>query len=440
MPPTESHVLGPFIGDTTASKAINWLQVSALKKDELRNAYVTLPSTRFLIISLLAVWAWVPVVIGQQPGTVNVRPRVSTAQPGVPFVNVIVDRNRVPLGDEVTFTLAPASVVRNPHFTVTLYFGDGQQQEMRQTEIVHLYRKPGNYTYSVLIKPSLTPPLTPSLPAPTVKLYVNPTTAVTNSIVTFTAQLSRSHPNIKYRFAFADGSQTDWQDAPRTSHSYAAPNIYPAYVDIGEEGGGSVKRVGGSTRQPIMVTAAQTVPVGPIPSPTPKTSPRPSPKPSPRSSPTPVASASPSVQIPSPTPGGSASPNTSPSPTATSSSTPDAGRSPDGGQTNSPSPSSSISSSPTSSIVGPLSWPDGCLMYPLLTLLVVFLAYKAAKYFLVPRPKFVPHVDPGVSRVGAGKPLTIDLQLALDPNLAEGQYGIETAEGSLIKSERGSNG
>jgi hypothetical protein len=58
----------------------------------------------------------------------------------------------------------------------------------------------------------------------------------------------------------------------------------------------------------------------------------------------------------------------------------------------------------------------------------------------LPRPKFVPNIDPGVSRVAAGKPLSIDFQLALDPNVTGGEYGIETPEGSLIKSERGNNG
>jgi hypothetical protein len=71
---------------------------------------------------------------------------------------------------------------------------------------------------------------------------------------------------------------------------------------------------------------------------------------------------------------------------------------------------------------------------------LIFLGYKAATFFLLPRPKLVPHIDPGVARVGAEKPLSIDLQLALDPNVTGGQYGVDTGGGSLIKSERGSNG
>lgn len=213
--------------------------------------------TRPLIIALLAVGLSLPAVIGQQPGTVNIRPRVVTAQPGVPAVRVAVDRNRVPLGDEVTFTLAPPSLVGNPRFTVTIYFGDGAQTEMHQTETVHLYRASGYYTYSVLVKPS-TSPSDPTSRVPSVRLLANPTTVATKSSVN-TAQLSHSYPNVQYRFVFGDGSQTDWQDAPQTSHGYAAAKTYPAYVDIGERSRGFVKRIGGSQRQPIQVTSPQSV-------------------------------------------------------------------------------------------------------------------------------------------------------------------------------------
>lgn len=73
----------------------------------------------------------------------------------------------------------------------------------------------------------------------------------------------------------------------------------------------------------------------------------------------------------------------------------------------------------------------------MIALLLIVLAYKTATFFLLPRPKFVPHVDPGNSRVAPGKPLSIDLQLALDPDVTGGQYGLDTGGGSLIKSEKG---
>ena len=42
MPPTDSHLLGPFIGNVTASTATIWLQIPNLVKDETRTVFVTL--------------------------------------------------------------------------------------------------------------------------------------------------------------------------------------------------------------------------------------------------------------------------------------------------------------------------------------------------------------------------------------------------------------
>ena len=42
MPPTDSHLLGPFIGNVTASGATIWLQIPHLVKDETRTVFVTL--------------------------------------------------------------------------------------------------------------------------------------------------------------------------------------------------------------------------------------------------------------------------------------------------------------------------------------------------------------------------------------------------------------
>ena len=42
MPPTDSHLLRPFIGNVTASGATIWLQIPHLVKDETRTVFVTL--------------------------------------------------------------------------------------------------------------------------------------------------------------------------------------------------------------------------------------------------------------------------------------------------------------------------------------------------------------------------------------------------------------
>ncbi len=196
--------------------------------------------------------------IRQSPQTVNVRPGVTvrgcTQQPGVPPVKATVDRSRVPLGELVTFTLSPAKIVLDPSYTIIIIFGDGEEERIRdKTWISHPYTTTGTFTYCVLVKPPPERPNTPTLPA--VKLSATPTSVKPDSLVNFRAELSHSYPNIKYRFVFADKSQTDWQDSSQTTHSYHAPGSYQAYVDIGLGNTGVVKQVGGSLRQAIEVTA-----------------------------------------------------------------------------------------------------------------------------------------------------------------------------------------
>ena len=193
----------------------------------------------------------------QSPRIVNVRPGVTAAQPGIPTVKVTVDRNRVPLGDEVTFTLTPASVVLDPRYIVTIYFGDGTSRRVRQNPIVYTYSAPGTYTYSILV--NLAGPPAPDIPRVSLSAYPSP--VATESPVTFTAQLSHGYPDIRYRFVFGDKNQTDWLDKAETTHAYKSPGSYLAYVDIGAMSTGSVKPLGGSVRQPVEVISPPVRPV-----------------------------------------------------------------------------------------------------------------------------------------------------------------------------------
>jgi len=214
-----------------------------------------------LVVALLAVVSFLPAAPGQQPQTVNVRPRSATTTPGVPEVNVTVDRRRVPLGDEVTFTLAPASVVLNPSYVVTLYYGDGTSQRMRQAEIVHLYRAPGNYTYSVLVTSSGRPEDNAvNSKVPDVKLSATPTTVSPAGLVNFDAQLAYQDPNIKYHFVFGDKSESGWQSSSETTHSYSSADAYEAFVEIGVTKNEPLKH---SNRVKIQVTRSQESSIGP---------------------------------------------------------------------------------------------------------------------------------------------------------------------------------
>ena len=75
-------------------------------------------------------------------------------------------------------------------------------------------------------------------------------------------------------------------------------------------------------------------------------------------------------------------------------------------------------------------------MYAIIAAIILFAAYQAFSYFFTPRPTFVPHFDQGDSKVAAGKPVSIDLQVDVDPNIRDGDVTVETDGQSLIKAKR----
>ena len=99
------------------------------------------------------------------------------------------------------------------------------------------------------------------LPVPRVTLNASPASVTPGRPVTFVAQLSSGYPNIRFRFVFDDGSQTNWQSTPVATHAYQTAGNYKPFVDIGVATGGGVTRLGGSVRRLVDVTHP---PAGPV--------------------------------------------------------------------------------------------------------------------------------------------------------------------------------
>ncbi|MEK6283266.1 MAG: PKD domain-containing protein [Acidobacteriota bacterium] len=201
-----------------------------------------------------------------RPPAVSIEPS-NANRPGRPAVTVTVDKSRVRVGELVRFTLGPGSLVTNPKLNVTIDFGDGTRIETRQTQVSHRYGATGHYKVSAsVVSPGFefgTQHVSPQRPLPRVTLVAKPTSVVAGNLVSFNAQLTLNYPGIKYRFSFGDGSQTDWQEGPFTSHSYPTGGTYLAYVDLGIGYSGGVKQVGGSVRQPVVVTKPINPPTNP---------------------------------------------------------------------------------------------------------------------------------------------------------------------------------
>jgi hypothetical protein len=196
----------------------------------------------------------------------------------------------------------------------------------------------------------------------------------------FVARVDSTEPNIKYRFDFGDRSGvTAWQSSPQTAHTYSSAGTYPARVDIQVQSGQSGLKTA-SSKLLLMEVRSSTPP-----------------------RPTPVAPiASPTTPSPSPT----ASPTATPTPNSPL----------DGGSS------------------------DDWWKY-LLAALILFAGYQGWKAFHAPRPTLVPNVDPGDSQLKHGSgALGINFQMELNPNISDSQVAVNTDGGSLIKSERKSDG
>ena len=204
-----------------------------------------------------------PRQLPQDPNIVNIQ-----TSGGRGLVIVVVEKTPVRVGELVRFTLSPASLVNNPKLNVSVDFGDGTIVRAQQPTVTHRYRRTGHYkVYASVVLPGRgEPDDDPSRVVPRVSLVATPNQVNAGSQVSFNARLASTYPGIKYRFAFGDGSQSDWQDAAYASHQYAAGGTYLAYVDIGLGNRGGIRQVGGSIRQPIVVTDFQKPTPDPSPS------------------------------------------------------------------------------------------------------------------------------------------------------------------------------
>jgi len=428
-----------------------------------------------------------------QSGFVNLRPRTVSSGPDVPNVKVSVDRQRVPLGMQVTFTVSPPSVVTNPQYAVTLYFGDQRQKVMDTSTVVHLYKAVGTYTYSILVKQKD--------PA-RVTLAATPTSIEEGDTTNFEAQFSGTEPNPQFRFIFGDAESSAWQASPRVSHAYQRRGAYLARVEVGTKGAIIAKsaptqvKVNQPTQPSVSVYLTVSSPqpsVGETVTFRARVSPaRPNTEyrfsfgdgqqsiwqgdpqaqhvyktpgyypasvevqqsdpnhklngksaatvlavqKSPGPTPTPTARPTPRV---TPTPDSSASPT----PTATQSPTP--GGSPTANPTGDGTPPviGGVSPSPGASPSGP-DWPKW--LPPLSTLwkyllgagLLLLLIYKASGLLFAAQPTFAAFSDPGVSDLADEKAgLPIDFQFVLDPNVSAADYKIDTQGTSLLQNPVG---
>lgn len=359
----------------------------------------------------------------RQPIQVTSAPLVS--------VDLSITPSQVEVAESATFTAL--STTRDPNTRYRFVFGDSSSPTGWQvsSQVPHAYDSAGTYFAYVEISTGRIGIGGPSIRSArksvqvvepqrvSVELEVNPAKVETEKQVTFAARTNSSDRNIKYRFSYGDGSSSDWQTIPRSRHKYYPAGDYFAYVEAGLANNNQAVKVLDTSKK-IQVTVTASATPTPTPTPTPTT---------PTPTPTPVGS-------PTSSPG--ASPNSSPVGSPGSS----PGSSPGGSPSLSPgvTPTLSPGSSPPFPPAGPTDAGKFPWWYLLIALLIVGAGYWAFKALFVPRPTFRSCMDGGKCEVDQeGKPLAIESQILLKPNIADGQYLVGTNEGNLIQSVRREN-
>lgn len=164
----------------------------------------------------------------------------------VPRVTLSANPNRIVVGKSVDFRAQLSSSY--PGLMFRFSFGDGTSTDWQNSaQANHTYRSAGTYLPYVDIGSggtnvrqlggSVRQQVVVTLPPlGQVQLAANPSAAEAGSSVTLTARIASTDPSLRYRFRFGDGSVSDWQPGPQTTHIYTNAGNYAPVVDVGFAG------------------------------------------------------------------------------------------------------------------------------------------------------------------------------------------------------------
>ena len=369
----------------------------------------------------------------------SIRQPIEVVSPPQPRVSVTLSGRPIPVEEKRPVTFVAGAGSSEPNIRYRFDFGDGSRARPWQASprTTHTYSTAGNYPARVEIRvtrsgsgvqtagsnPLLVGVITTrGDDKPVVSLTAVPQSVPAGLPVFFRATTPSTNSNTRYRFNFGDGFSGEWKEKPEDTHIYSLAGSYPAFVEVGSATSEPIFPLISSGRQPVRVVLIPTPPgsptPGPLPSPIVTASPTGSQSPPNQSTPneSPSPDASPSVPVASPTPAPSASQGS-------------------GGQT-----SGSPTISPTPNQGRDDDNSDDWWKYLLLPV-ILYVAYQVAKALFAPRPTLEPRLDPGDSKMGSESgPLGINFQMELNQNVTDGQVAVNTDGGSLIKSERKSDG
>ena len=180
-------------------------------------------------------------LITTSTGWPQTKSTISLQQPAPPETRIVANKkNPVQLGELIEFRLQPEGLVAKSHFTFEVDYGDGTRETIpRNLQFVqHRYKSAKQFQVSVNVLPLAgVPTFGEALDSTMVevvrmRLSVTPSRTEVGVPVLLKAASVSTDSNLRYRFSYGDGSQSDWLDRDEMGHVYSDAGDYTATAEI----------------------------------------------------------------------------------------------------------------------------------------------------------------------------------------------------------------
>ena len=160
--------------------------------------------------------------------------------------SLTVNQNDLYVSEVVTVTLNPVERIKAaPQLLFTVDFGDGEKRPVpaQSAQVQHQYRTAGMYiiSASVAIRREIRAtfdalPTVGNTVGVTVRktaFSATPAVAAVGEPITFATSARPGDSRIRYRFTFADNTDSGWIPDVQTSHAYGSPGAYTTSMEVG---------------------------------------------------------------------------------------------------------------------------------------------------------------------------------------------------------------
>ena len=168
----------------------------------------------------------------------------AAAQQLKPTVSLTVSQSDLYVNEVVTVTVNPTDFVARSPYVYTVDFDNGEKVRVpnQAPQVQRPYKKAGQYTISLTVSVPFGAEVFVPMPVVQNSVGVNvrttafsatPAVAAVGEPITFVTPPRPGDSRIRYRFTFADNTDSGWIPEAQTTHKYDSPGAYTTSMEVG---------------------------------------------------------------------------------------------------------------------------------------------------------------------------------------------------------------